>query len=110
MYEPHGTATLPTPQPGTGAGRYRIAINAVRLPRRGRGGAHAATGPSRATEPEPPGSRSAHCIECRPSMLPSVSTIIATKPYGPIENLSRNTLPPAASARDASTAQSSQPK
>mgnify|MGYP006915255443 CR=1 FL=1 len=51
-----------------------------------------------------------HCIECRPKRLPSVSTASTMWPNGPIENFGRNTLPPAASTRAPSTAQSSHSK
>ena len=49
-------------------------------------------------------------MECKPIMLPSLSCTSATLPCSPIENLGWTTFPPAASARPASTAQSSQPK
>ena len=52
----------------------------------------------------------AHFSECRPIMVPSVSTTRAMKPYSPIGILPRCTCPPCATARAASTAQSAQLK
>lgn len=50
--------------------------------------------------------RSTYCIEFSPSMLPSVSMHRLTHPNCPMENLGRKTLPPAATTRSCSTAQS----
>lgn len=49
-------------------------------------------------------------IECRPNMLPSVSTASAMKPYSPIDIFFFCTRPPAGATRAASTAQSAQLK
>lgn len=49
-------------------------------------------------------------MECRPIMLPSVSTISAMKPCSPMENFSLTTCPPSLFTRATSTAQSSQEK
>lgn len=50
--------------------------------------------------------RCTYCIEFSPKTLPSVSLHSATQPNWPIENLGRMTVPPAATTRACSTAQS----
>lgn len=56
------------------------------------------------------GRRGPHCIECSPTMFPSVSAMSAMCPCGPMANFGRMTWPPAALTRAASIAQSSQAK
>jgi len=54
--------------------------------------------------------RCAYFSECKPTVLPSVSAIMAIKPCSPMGNFSCNTLPPFSATLPCSVAQSSQPK